>query len=122
MNAASETIETLKQILDSEEQSEGLTKLSRDFYTRVATYVQKLRKSADASSDDPSGRVARKELWIIEGMARQLLNRRLSKAIDRGENKELLPEERYVYQLHAEFGRMRDKFANALANGQPSVF
>ena len=122
MNATSETIETLKQVLDSEEQSEGLTKLPRDFYPRVATYIQKLRKSADASADDPSGRLAKKELWIIEGMGRQLLNMRLTKAIDRGETKELLPEERYVYQLHVEFGRVRDKFANALANGQPSVF
>lgn len=122
MNATSETIETLKQLLDSEEQSDSLTKLPRDVYPRIATYIQKLRKSAETGSDDPSSRLTKRELWIIEGMGRQLLNRRLSKAVVRHESKELLPEERYLYELHLEFERMRDKFSSALANGQSSVF
>jgi DNA replication initiation complex subunit (GINS family) len=48
-----ETIEVLKQLLDAEEQSEQLTKLPTDTYTRIATYVQKLRKGSDTAADDP---------------------------------------------------------------------
>lgn len=122
MNATSETIDSLKQLLDSEEQSETLTKLPRDIYPKIATYIQKLRKSADMNADDPGSRLTKRELWIIEGMGRQLLNRRLSKAMRQKDSKELLPEERYLHELHLEFERMREKFSNALANGQPSVF
>ncbi len=122
MNATSETVDTLKQLLDAEEQSDGVTKLPRDIYPRIAGYMQKLRKSADSGSEDPTTRLARRELWLLEGMARQLLNKRLSKAIERDESANLLPEERYVQEFHLEFWRMRDKFASALTNGQPSVF
>jgi DNA replication initiation complex subunit (GINS family) len=122
MNATSETIETLKQLLDSEEQSETITRIPRDTYPKIAAYVQKLRKGADMGSDDPSSRLAKRELWIIEGMGRQLLNKRLSKAISQHEAKDLLPEERYLHELHLEFERMSEKFASAMANGQPSVF
>ena len=34
----------------------------------------------------------------------------------------MLPEEKYVYELRLEFERMRQKFTDAIANGQPSVF
>lgn len=122
MNATSETIETLKQLLDSEEQSEALGKLPRDIYPRIATYVQKLRKGTDTTADDPSSRLARKELWLIEGLGRQLLNRRLAKAAAQADLRDLLPEERYVHELYLEFTRMRGKFEDALSNGQPSVF
>lgn len=122
MNATSETIETLKQLLDTEEQSETLTKLPRDIYPRMATYIQKLRKSAEGGADDPSSRLAKRELWIIEGMGRQLLNRRLWKAMQHRDTNDLLPEERYLQGLQLEFERMREKFSTALANGQASVF
>lgn len=122
MNAASETIQTLKQLLDSEEQSEELTRLPRDVYQRTATYIQKLRKSADVGTGDPSSRLAKKQLWLLEGMGRQLLSRRLAKVAGTGDARQLLPEEKYVYELHLEFERMRQKFTDAMANGQPSVF
>jgi DNA replication factor GINS len=122
LNAVSETIQSLKQLLDSEEQSEELTRPPREIYQKTATYIQKLRKTADSGSGDPSSRLAKKQLWLLEGMGRQLLNRRLAKVSRTGDAKHLLPEEKYVYELHLEFERMRQKFNDAIANGQPSVF
>ena len=74
MNVSSETIQTLRQLLDAEEQSEDLTKLPRDVYQKTATYIQKLRKTTDNNPSDPSSRLARKQLWLLEGMGRQLLD------------------------------------------------
>ena len=53
MRVEEETIQVLKQLLDTEEQSEHLTKLPADTYTKIAAYVQKLRKSGDPTADDP---------------------------------------------------------------------
>jgi DNA replication initiation complex subunit (GINS family) len=117
-----QTIVVLKQLLEAEEQSESLVKLPGDIYSDVATYMQKLRKSADMNTDDPLSRLIRKQLWLIEGMSRQLLNRRFSKAIARNEVVGLLPEEKYVCGFYVEFERMRDKFVKAVVNGQPSLF
>jgi DNA replication factor GINS len=122
LNAVSETIQTLKQLLDSEEQSEELTRLPRDIYQTTATYIQKLRKSSDVNAGDPSSRLAKKQLWLLEGMGKQLLTRRLAKVVGTNDARQLLPEEKYVYELHLEFERMRQKFADAIANGQPSIF
>lgn len=122
MNAVSETIQTMKQLLDAEEQSEELTRLPSDIYQKTATYIQKLRKTADVNAGDPSSRLAKKQLWLLEGMGRQLLSRRLSKSTETGDARHLLPEEKYIYEMRVEFERMRQKFTDALSNGQPSVF
>lgn len=122
MNAVSETIQTLKQLLDSEEQSEELTRLPRDTYRSTAAYVQKLRKSVDVGSTDPSSKLAKKQLWLIEGMGRQLFSSRLVKVTNTGDSKLLLPEEKYVYELHLEFERTCREFIHAIANGHTSVY
>ena len=122
MNASSETIQTLRQLLDAEEQSDDLTKLPRDVYQKTAAYIQKLRKTIDTDPSDPSSRLAKKQLWLLEGMGRELLDVRLAKVIRTGNAKLLLPEEKYVYELSLEFERMRKKFADAMEDGQPSVF
>lgn len=122
MNIASETVATLKQLLDSEEQSEELTRLPADVYQKIASYIQRLRKSADLTSGDPASRLTKKQLWLIEGMGRQLLDKRLAKAGSTGNYRLLLPEEKYVHELRMEFERMRSRFTDAIANGQPSVF
>ena len=54
------SIQVLKQLLEAEEQSENLTRLPADNYTRIATYVQKLRKSGDITADDPLSRLTTK--------------------------------------------------------------
>ncbi|MDG6920357.1 MAG: hypothetical protein JRN59_02365 [Nitrososphaerota archaeon] len=122
MNATSETIQTLRQLLDSEEQSEGLTRLPTNLYQNTASYIQRLRKSTDANTSDTSSTLARRQLWLLEGMSRQLVHRRLVKAINTGDARQLLPEEKYVYELCSEFERIRRKFTDAISSGQPSVF
>jgi DNA replication factor GINS len=122
LNAVSGTIQALKQLLDSEEQTEELIRLPGDIYQRTAEYIQKLRKSADVNANDPSSKLAKKQLWLLEGMGRQLLNRRLAKVKGTLDAKQLLPEEKYVYELHVEYERLLQKFNDAIANGQPSVF
>lgn len=122
MNAVSETLQALKQALDSEEQSEELTKLPADIYQNTALYIQCLKKVADAASGDPASRLAKKQLWLIEGMGKQLLDKRLDKAISTRNPRSLLPEEKYVYELSSEFERVRTRFADAMTNGQPSLF
>jgi DNA replication factor GINS len=117
-----ETIQVLKQLLDGEEQSEHLTKLPTDTYTRIATYVQKLRKSGDLTGDDPLGRLTRKQLSLLEGMGRQLLNRRIEKAVSSQDVRNLLPEEKFVCEFRMEFERMRGRFVGAIINGQQSMF
>jgi DNA replication factor GINS len=117
-----ETIQVLKQLLDTEEQSEHLTKLPADTYTKIAAYVQKLRKSGDPTADDPLSRLTRKQLSLLEGMGRQLLNRRISKAVISQDVRELLPEEKFVCEFYMEFERMRGRFVKAIINGQQSMF
>src|SRR5208282_3766794 len=97
------TIEMLRQLLAAEEASEDLTKLPSNVYSMIAVYVQKLRKAADPTSDDPVSRLTRKQLSLLEGMARQLLSRRLAKALGGRDVKELLPEERYLCGSYTEF-------------------
>ena len=122
MRDEGETIQVLKQLLDAEEQSEHLTKLPTDTYTRIAAYVQKLRKSGDLTGDDPLSRLTRKQLSLLEGMGRQLLNRRIEKAARSQDVKDLLPEEKFVCEFHMEFERMRGRFVEAMINGQQSMF
>ncbi len=122
MSRGDETIEVLKQLLDAEEQSENLTKLPADTYTRIAVYVQKLRKSGDITAEDPLSRLTRKQLSLLEGMGRQLLDSRISKAVSRQDMRDLLPEEKFVCEFYMEFERMRNRFGKALGNGQQSTF
>ncbi len=118
----SNLIETLEQLLEAEERSERLTKLPPDIYPRIAIYTQKLRKSAGPDDEDAISRITRKQLRLIEGMARQLLSRRLAKGIDRHDTRDLLPEEKYLCESYTESSLTHDKFMRALTNGQPSFF
>ena len=115
-------IETLEQLLEAEERSERLTKLPVDIYPRIAVYAQKLRKGAGTDDQDPISRIARKQLRLIEGMARQLLSRRLAKGIDKHDTRDLLPEEKFLCESYAKYKLTHDKFVSAMINGQPSFF
>lgn len=116
------TVELLRQILIAEEASENLTKLPSNIYPTVALYVQKLRKAADPTNDDLVGRLTRKQLWLLEGMSRQLLSLRMAKAIGGRDTRDLLPEERYLCATYADFEHIHNKFIGAMVNGQPSFF
>ena len=115
-------IETLRQLVEAEEQSEGLTRLSNDIYSDVSLYIQKLRKSVDIDAEDPLSRLTKRQLSLMIGITDRLLSRRLSKAMEENSTRDLLPEERHVFELHAEFERAKSEFLGAIASGRPSIF
>jgi len=125
------TVERLKQALESEEASEELTAIPADTYVRLSSYAQKLRVTTGSSSDDLPGRLARKQLWLIEAMTRRLLQVRLSKARSKGTHedaqaarpsKNLLPEERFVDDMLQQSVKKEERFLKAVVDGQPSFF
>lgn len=125
------TVEKLRQVLELEEASDALTSIPADTYIKLAKYAQKLRLTT--SSEDAPGRLARKQLWLIEVMTRRLLHLRLAKAAkeeaathqgDRStlSSKNLLPEERYINDMLQQLGKKEDRFVKAVVDGQPSFF
>jgi DNA replication initiation complex subunit (GINS family) len=126
------TIERLKQVLESEEASETLMVLSADAYIKLANYAQKLRGTTGSGNEDAPGRLAKKQLWLIEVMTRRLLQLRLAKAErevtreveqpQRSSGKNLLPEERYVYDMLRQLTKKQERFVKAVADGQQSFF
>lgn len=125
------TIERLNQVLESEEASEDLTVIPADTYIRLSTYAQKLRATTGSGSEDAPGRLARKQLWLIEVMTRRLLQVRLDKvervaAREEGQparsSKVLLPEERYVDDMLRQLAKKEERFLKAVVDGQPSFF
>ncbi len=129
------TVERLKQLLDLEEASEALTTIPTDTYIWLSSYAQKLRATTgSAANDDASGRLARKQLWLIEVMTRRLLQLRLAKA-GRGSDatsgevgqsarssKNLLPEERYIDEILRQLAKKEERFIKAVVDGQSSFF
>lgn len=127
------TIERLRQALELEEASETLTALPADAYTKLANYAQKLRATTGSGNDDAPGRLARKQLWLMEVMTRRLLQLRLAKAQKEDEamheadqpqrsSKNLLPEERYIDDMLMQLTKKEERFVKAVADGQPSFF
>lgn len=125
------TIERLNQVLESEETSEDLTVIPADTYVRLSTYAQKLRATTGSSGEDPPGRLARKQLWLIEVMTRRLLQVRLGKAERAAAREEgpqaraskgLLPEERYIDEMLRRLAKKEERFLKGVVDGQPSFF
>jgi len=125
------TIERLKQALESEEGSEELTVIPADTYARLSKYAQKLRTTTGSGGEDAPGRLAKKQLWLMEVMTRRLLQVRLAKAEkatahEGGQparsSKGLLPEERYIDDVLRQLARKEERFLRAIADGQPSFF
>ncbi len=113
-------IEDLRRDLESEEQSEKLSLLPSDVYVRVATYMQGLRRTASSNNSDVTNRLVTKQVEMIDGMVRRLLNIRIRKASAQAVTQQLLPEERYVCSVEMEFQRRKETFLEAMLNGQPS--
>jgi DNA replication initiation complex subunit (GINS family) len=127
------TIERLRQTLESEEASNALTMLPADAYIKLASYAQKLRATSGSGGDDAPGRLARKQLWLMEGMTRRLLQVRLAKAAKEEATmlqaeesarpaRSLLPEERYVADVLHQLAKKEERFVKAVVDGQPSFF
>jgi DNA replication initiation complex subunit (GINS family) len=125
------TIERLKQALESEETSEELTAIPADTYVRLSSYAQKLRTTTGSGSEDAPGRLAKKQLWLMEVMTRRLLQIRLAKAENAAMHEEgqparsskgLLPEERYIDDMLRQLAKKEERFLKAVVDGQPSFF
>jgi DNA replication initiation complex subunit (GINS family) len=124
------TVARLKQLVDLEEAADELRSIPAETYVNLSAYAQKLR--ATAGEDDFSGRIAKKQLWLIEVMARRLLELRVSKATSEGQSEDdgrprvfaqgLLPEERYIAGLRQQLVATEDRFVKAVVDGQPSFF
>jgi DNA replication factor GINS len=114
------TLEYLKRRLDSESQSEALLPLPNDFYATLASYSQKLKRSATSGSSDISIRLIATQSKIIESMVRQLLRVRTRKAMRQNALLQLLPEERYVCSAEQKFQRRFETMVEAVSAGQPS--
>jgi DNA replication initiation complex subunit (GINS family) len=125
------TIEKLKQLLESEETSDELTVIPSDTYVKLSNYAQKLRATTGSSNEDAPGRLARKQLWLMEVMTKRLLQIRLAKAeraAAHGEahpgpsSKSLLPEERYIDDMLRQLTKKEERFLKAVVDGQSSFF
>lgn len=114
------TLESLKRQLDAETQSPGLVAIPRDFYSKLAAYSQKLRRSGSPGSSDLVLRLVAVQTTMIESMCRHLLVIRGTKADDPKSFLQLLPEERYIFTARRRFDRRFDAFVDALTSGQPS--
>ena len=113
-------LETLKRTLDSESQSEALLPLPSDFYSTLAAYSQRLKRSASSGSSDLVVRLTATQAHIIESMVRQLLRLRTRKALRQSTLPQLLPEERYVCSAEQRFQRRFQTMVEAVSAGQPS--
>ena len=114
------TLEFVRRHLDSEMQSDALHQLPVDFYSRVAQYSQRLRRSAGTENSEVAIRLIARQSQMLESMMRQLFNIRVKKASARSEFLRLLPEERYVCSIEQSFQRRFSAFMDALSTGQPS--
>ena len=114
------TLEYLRRKLDLESQSEVLQLLPGDFYTALAAYSQKLKRSARSGSSDIAVRLTSTQTRMIESMVRQLLKIRTRKAMRHDALLQLLPEERYVCSAEQKFQRRFETMVEAVSGGQPS--
>jgi DNA replication initiation complex subunit (GINS family) len=127
------TVERLRQALELEEASEALNSIPADTYVKLAAYAQKLRPTASSGSDDAPGRLAKKQLWLMEVMTRRLLQLRLAKAeMEEAVTPEdgqlarsarnLLSEERHIRDAFRKLETRQERFVKAVVDGQPSFF
>ena len=117
---AETTLEYLKRQLDSEFQSPGLLSLPNDFYSKLAAYSQKLRRSASSGTSEATVRLITVLIEMVKSMSRDLLTLRARKAEQQSALLQLLPEERYVCSTQQKFHRRFDTFIEAVSSGQPS--
>jgi len=124
------SVERLRQLLQSEEASEELATIPPDTYVGLSNYAQKLRATTGSGNDDIPGRLARKQLWLIEVMTKRLVQVRLTKARRKATqegrpahpSKSLLPEEAYIDDVFQQSVKKEERFLRAVVDGQPSFF
>ena len=114
------TLEYLRRRLDSESRSEAHLPLPSDFYSSLAAYSQKMKRSASSGSSEISVSLTTTQSRMIESMVRQLLTMRMRKAMKQNALLQLLPEERYVCTAEQKFQRRFQILVEAVTSGQPS--
>ncbi len=114
------TLEYLKRRLDSESKSESLLPLSTDFYSKLSTYSQKLKRSAGSGASEVSVSLIATQSKMIESMVRQLLKLRTRKAMQQNALLQLLPEERYECSAEQRFQKRFQTMVEAVSSGRPS--
>ena len=114
------TIEYLKRTLESESRSEGLLSLPNDFYSSLAAYGQKLKRSAGSGSSEMVVHLTATQSLMLESMVSQLLKLRTQKAMKQNALLQLLPEERYVCSAELKFQRRFRTMVEAVSSGEPS--
>lgn len=114
------TLENLKRLLDSESQTQALVPLPSDFYSALAAYSQKLRRSAGSGASDIAVHLTATQSRMIESLVAQLLKLRTKKATQQNALPQLLPEERYVCSAEQKFQRRFQTMVEAVSEGQPS--
>jgi len=117
---AGTVLEDLIRALDSEEDVPTPQKLPRDFYSKISTYTQKIRRSAGSNASEVTNRLIARQVDMIDSMTRELLTIRTKKAIQKHASFELLPEERYVSSLQEKFEKRIAAFVEAVSAGKPS--
>lgn len=114
------TLEYLKRRLDSEVGSPGLLPLPDDFYSSIASYSQRLKRSAASGASEISTRLTGTQTKMLGSMLKQLVGVRIRKAMQQDAVLQLLPEERYVFSAEQRFQRRLDSLVEAVSGGQPS--
>ena len=114
------TLEYLKRRLESESLSDALLPLPNDFYSSLAAYSQKLKRSAGFGSSEVVVRLTATQSRMIESMVGQLLTLRTQKATRQNALLQLLPEERYICSAEQKFQRRLKTMVEAVSSGQPS--
>ncbi|QQG48358.1 MAG: DNA replication complex GINS family protein [archaeon] len=117
---AEQVLEYLKRQLDSELQSSHLVPLPSDFYSKISSYSQKLKRSAGGGASDAAVRLIGIQAGMLESMAKELLEARIRKAVLQKQYLQLLPEERYVASARQKFESRFKGFVEAVSKGQPS--
>lgn len=113
-------LERIRQQIDLEARSPVLLQIPSSLYFDIATYCQKLRRSAGSGSSPAALRLIDVQKKMIQQMSRDLIILRVGKAIAGDALPELLPEERYVALARHEYDVRLDAFVDAVSAGQPS--
>ena len=114
------TLEYLKRRLESEVNTPALLPLPNDFYSSIASYSQKLKRSAASGASEVLTRLTATQAKMLGSMLRQLVRLRMQKAMQQNAVLQLLPEERYVCSAEQRFQKRLDGLVDAVAGGQPS--
>ena len=117
---AASVLETLKRQLDVEGQSQDISSLPADFYSKIASYSQRLKRSKTSGGSDAVQRLIVAQIGLIESMSRELLETRARKARNMKAYANLLPEERYAFSPWERYRKRVQEMVAALSDGQPS--